>query len=123
MATQRTCQHLGTLHTQAHTIVLDSGERCLGNTAELCQLVLAVALQLANNAYRFPNRDLNTLLRWAKLIHSGSPIVVSSDRDDLKTHVCSQDPVDDSILQPKPRRAITLQLAGECLIVEPHDLP
>src|SRR6266508_1908996 len=79
MATQRTCKHLGTLHTQAHAIVLDSGESCLGNTAELCQLVLAVALQLTNNAYRFPNRDLNTLLRWPKLIHSGSPIVVSGD--------------------------------------------
>ena len=98
VATKRTRQYLGALDAQAHTIVFDRRKRGLWDAAELRQLVLAELLQFANDAYRVSDRDLDPLLRWTKLIHSSSPIVVGRDRDDLKTHICGKDSVDDRVL-------------------------
>jgi hypothetical protein len=98
VATKRTRQYLGALNAQAHPIVFDRRKCSLWDAAELRQLVLAEVLQFANDAYRVSNRDIDPLLRWTKLIHSSSPIVVGRDRDNLKTHLCGKDSVDDSVL-------------------------
>jgi hypothetical protein len=45
---------------------------------------LAEALELAQNAYRFANRNLSTLPGRAKFLHLGSPIVMGCNRHDLK---------------------------------------
>ena len=57
MATQCAGQNLGAFDTQPNTIVFDSGKRCLGNAAQLRQLVLAEALQLANDANGLADRN------------------------------------------------------------------
>src|SRR5207248_4589381 len=52
--------------------------------------------------------DLDPLLRGTELGHSLSPIIVGRDRDKFKTHLRGKDPIDNAVLQPKPRRAVAL---------------
>src|SRR5207249_7381596 len=83
----------------------------------------AEALQLTDDAHRFSRGNLDALLRGPELVHSLSPIIVGGDRDDLKTHLRGKDPVDNAVLQPKPRRAVALPFTRERLVVESSDLP
>jgi hypothetical protein len=55
MALERSSKHLGTLNTQPDTIIFDGRQSGLGNASALRKLVLAQTLQLANDAYRFPD--------------------------------------------------------------------
>ena len=53
MALEGSRKHLGTLDPEADTIVLDRGKSGLRNASALSELILAQALQLANDAHRF----------------------------------------------------------------------
>jgi hypothetical protein len=77
-------QHLGAFNAKANTIVFDGGKRRLRNTAQLSKLILAQPLKLAQNAHRFANRNFDTLLRRAKLLHLRPPVVMCGDGHDLK---------------------------------------
>src|SRR5262252_10468951 len=58
MTTKRTRQHLSTLDTQTDAPVLDSRQRRLRDATKLGQLILAEALELADDTHRFPRRDI-----------------------------------------------------------------
>jgi len=77
MTLERARQNLGSLHTQANSVVLDGRKGGLGNPRALRQLILAQALELPNNAHRLPDRHCNTLPRWTISPHvtaSGSHV-------------------------------------------------
>src|SRR5712691_2849279 len=79
MALESSREHFCALHAQADAVVLDRRKSGLRNTCTLRELILAKALQLANDAYRFAGRDRDAFLRGTKLLHLRPPIVVRTD--------------------------------------------
>src|SRR5215471_6427610 len=122
MTTERTRQHLSALDTQTNAPVLDRRQRCLRDATKFGQLILAEALEFADDTNRFPRRDVDTLFRGTELAHLCSPIIMCSDGDDLEEHLSGKDAVDDAVLQPKPGGAVAFPLARQGLVMEPRDL-
>src|SRR3990172_1292775 len=94
-------ENLCALHAQADAVVLDRRKSGLGDPRALRELILAKALQLANDAHRFASRDGDAFLRGTKLLHLRPPIVMSGDRDHLEKLLAGHRAVKDSVLQPE----------------------
>jgi hypothetical protein len=69
MALQGTPENLGALDAKPDAIILNGGDGCLGNARQLGQFILAVPLQLSNNAKGLPRRYVDALSSWTKVIH------------------------------------------------------
>ena len=71
MALQRTGEDFRTLYAQANTIILDRGDRRLGNARSLGQLILAQVLELAKNSDGFSDAHGGPPLGGAIVFHQG----------------------------------------------------
>jgi transposase len=101
MALEGSREHLCALHTQPNTVVLNRRKSSLGNARAPCELILAKALQLANDSHGFAGRDSDAFLRGTKLLHLRPPIVVCGDRDHLEKLLAGHRAVKNSVLQPE----------------------
>jgi hypothetical protein len=69
MTLKRSRKHLGSFNPEADAIILDRGESCLRDAGALGELILAKALQLANDAHGLPDRNPESTLGRAKISH------------------------------------------------------
>jgi len=102
MAVESTSKNFGTLDPQIDSTILDCGNSGLRNAGKLRQLALAQFLEVAQDPYRFSNRDLYTVFCWAKFFHLRSPVVVGRDMDNLNLQHVRNNSVDHAPLKPKP---------------------
>src|SRR5512134_3680238 len=121
MALEGLCEHLCALNAKANAIVLDGRKSGLWDTRALRELVLAQALQLANDAHGLAYRDGDALLRRAKFLHLRPPIIMRCDGYHLKQLLLWRGAVDHAPLQPNARGAMTDPLSGQGLVVEAPD--
>ena len=63
MALQASRESFGSLDAKSDAIILNGGEGCLRNARQPGQLILAVPLQLSNDANRLPHLDVDALPR------------------------------------------------------------
>jgi len=117
MALEGFCEHLCALNSKANTIVLDGRKSGLWDTRAPRELVLAQALQLADDAHGLAYRDGDALLRRAKLLHLRPPIIMWGDGHHLKQLLLWRGAVDHAPLQPKARGAVTDPPSGQGLVV------
>ena len=101
MAFQGSREDLCALHAQANAVILDCRKSSLGDAGALRQLILAKTLQLANDAHGLASLDGDALLRGTKLLHLGSPVVMSVDLNHLEELLVRHRAVKDPILQPE----------------------
>ena len=101
MALKGSREDLCALHAQANAVVLDSRKSGLGDAGALRELILAKALQLANDTHGFAGRDGNAFLRGMKLLHLRPPVVMRGDRNHLEELLARHRAVKNSELQPE----------------------
>ena len=99
MAFEGSRKDLCALHAQANAIILDCRKSGLGNTGALRQLILAKTLQLADDAHGFASRNGDAFSRGTKLLHLGSPVVMSVDLNHLEELLVRHRAVKDPVLQ------------------------
>ena len=92
-------EDLCALHAQANAIILDCRKSSLGNSGTPRELILAKTLQLANDTNGFAGRDGDALPRGTKLLHLGSPVVMSVDLNHLEELLVRHRAVKDPVLQ------------------------
>ena len=71
MALECACDHFGAFDPKAHAIVLNRRKRCLWYPGARGELILAKALQLADDADGLANGNINALFSGTKLTHYG----------------------------------------------------
>src|SRR6187401_2764737 len=71
VALQSSGQNLGSLHAETNAIILDRGDRRLGDARHFGELVLAHLLKLAKNPDGLPDGHGRTLLGGAVVLHHG----------------------------------------------------
>ena len=99
MAFKGSREDLCALHAQANSVILDCRKSCLGDTGALRQLILAKTLQLANDAHGLAGRNGDAFFRRTKLLHLGSPVVMSVDLNHLEELLVRHGAVKNPVLQ------------------------